>query len=301
MTQPERQVPVSVPEDPPNYNSSKSRSAWWLARQSPSDNLGDPGMLVMATTGNQFVKSLQNILAAYPFKNKKAYRGGGPLGGRSTLGIGSGGANTNFDIRVADGKWGPSTNAALWRYIAEITTPGLTADAPTEDTFIPPVREYLDAIERSASTRVVQPLALQAAVWAVSANQPKDFVRDMIRTSSRSHAIALREQIPDIIPPPWDTPTPAPERAVDAARGGVYEVWSTAERAIPPIPGSQLLDVPEEERSAARGGLVRRTTESAINNKTIAISIGVLAVGTVAAIVIVSRNRRKEEFGGGGR
>jgi hypothetical protein len=160
------------------------------------------------------VRYLQTNLSRHNFRHQKAYRGGGPLGGRAALGFGVGGANTDFTKPSVDGKWGPSTNAALWRFIAENAVPSLTDSAPSDSTFSANVLRYLDAIELSAKSRRIDPLALEAACWlvGVGTGATLNFVAQMAG-SGKVVSVAPPAMVAQVVPPVWNTSAPQPTRA----------------------------------------------------------------------------------------
>lgn len=113
-----------------------------------------------ATTGRAFIEQVQTILRGMTFGSRKAYRVDGPLGGGYVLGP----SNTDFGEVIVDGRWGPVTNAALWRAVAERSgaSIGLIGEASDFDTR---TLEYLDAIERAAQEQSLNTKAVEAAAW----------------------------------------------------------------------------------------------------------------------------------------
>jgi hypothetical protein len=223
---------MALPTSPPNYNSPATDSAWWLQHEDPVSRSTDSS-IVVATTGYAFVRYLQTFLSRHNFRNQKAYRGGGPLGGRAALGFGVGGANTDFTKPSADGKWGPSTNAALWRFVAENAVPSLTDSAPSDSTFTAGVLRYLDAIELSAKNRRIEPLALEAACWLVGSGGTGtglNFTSQMAG-NAKVVSVAPPDMVSRVVVPVWNTSAPQPTRAFALT---AIRMWPAAASERPP-------------------------------------------------------------------
>lgn len=221
---------MSIPQRAPNFNSADPDSAWWLYYAGPAPVLADA--VVFATTGYFFVRELQAQLARRSIRVRKAYRSGGPLGGGSLAGAGYGGANTDFGSVQVDGKWGPTTNAALWRLIAEQAVPSLGSDAPSASTFDATTLRYLDAIEQSAKDRRINALTIEAAAWLLVHADGPDWRLQMLPWARVGIPENMRSAV---VPPPWNTSPPAALRPVT---GLSVRSWLVADSAPPPLPAT---------------------------------------------------------------
>lgn len=190
--------------------TSQGRDGWFLVETSPRQYL--------VTNGRTFVERLQQILRHATFGARKAYRVGGPLGG----GYLTGPSNTDFGEVLVDGRWGPVTNAALWRYIAERASSNI-GGIPEQGDFDARSLEYLDAIEQSLRDRTISRKAMEAAlfVW-MSGSVPW----------SASSTIRLPE---GAVLPRWDFATSLPDNPVFAREGpGEWVRWNEGQ----PEPGT---------------------------------------------------------------
>lgn len=221
---------MSIPQRAPNFNSADPDSAWWLYYAGPAPVIADA--VVFATTGYFFVRELQAQLLRRTLRTRKAYRSGGPLGGGSLAGVGYGGANTDFGNVVVDGKWGPTTNAALWRLIAEQAVPSLSGDAPSASTFDATTLRYLDAIEQSAKDRRINALTLEAAGWLLVHSEDPNWRQQMLPWARVGIPENMRAAV---VPPPWNASPPA---AIRPVTGMSVRSWLVADSAPPPLPAT---------------------------------------------------------------
>jgi hypothetical protein len=204
--------------------SPEPDSAWWLFYERGVDSPNDA--LVLATTGFFFNRALQGLLSGYNFSIRKAYRAGGPLGGVSVGWGGARGANTDFGNVAIEGKWGPTTNAALWRFIAE-QSGSVISQVPVADDFDPITISYLDAIEQSAKDQRLNEKTIEAAQWVITYQGGYDWRRQMAPQSTVGvpSQIAARSVFPQ-----WNESPPRPTRPIAALE---LRVWPVSENPPP--------------------------------------------------------------------
>jgi hypothetical protein len=217
-----------IPQRAPNFNSPDPDSAWWLYYAGQDQSASNS--LVMATTGFFFVRQLQGILSRHSFRVRKAYRSGGPLGGVSVAGIGISGANTDFGAVQIDGKWGSTTNAALWRLIAEQASTSIGSSVPSASSFDPATLRYLDAIEQSSKDRRISPLAIEAAAWLITNAEELGWRSQMLPWPR----VAFPEEVRNaVVAPAWNTSPPQPTSPVT---GLTLRSWLSSDPSIPGLP-----------------------------------------------------------------
>lgn len=217
-----------IPQRAPNFNSPDPDSAFWLYYAGQDQSVAES--LVMATTGFFFVRQLQGILSRYSFRTRKAYRSGGPLGGVSVVGVGVSGANTDFGNVQIDGKWGPTTNAALWRLIAEQASPSIGSSVPSASSFDAVTLRYLDAIEQSSKDRRIYPLAIEAAAWLITNAEEINWRSQMLPWPRVAFPEDMRSAV---VPPVWNTSPPQPTSPVT---GLTLRSWLASDASIPGLP-----------------------------------------------------------------
>lgn len=204
---------MAFPSNPPNYNSANAMSAWWIER-------GAAEQSVVATTGNAFVKRLQNQLTEYfgALARNRVINALDPnihaySGGRADV------AEIRFDWTQigSDGNWGPVTNAALWRWVENQRAATVGADA------LHGLQFHLDQIELTVKNGRINFETLKAAIWA--ARHPTIGFAAM----AGKIELATTAMLGQITPPPWRHATPAP---VSAELGKFY-TWNPDTTPVP--------------------------------------------------------------------
>lgn len=198
---------MAFPSNAPNYNSATAMSAWWVER-------GASEQSVVATTGNAFVKRLQNQLTEYFLAlsrnapvigalnpNEHAYGGG-----RGDV------AEIRFDWHAIgnDANWGPVTNAALWRWVENQRASTVGDDA------LHGLQFHLDQIELTVKDGRINFETLKAAIWAAR-HSTIGFAAAMGKIE-----LATASMLNQITPPPWRHVAPAPA----AAELGKFYTWN---------------------------------------------------------------------------
>jgi len=241
--------------------TSPGRDGWFLVETSPRQYL--------ATNGRTFVERLQQILRHATYGDRKAYRVGGPLGG----GYLSGPSNTDFGEVLVDGRWGPVTNAALWRYIAERASSNIGM-IPEGGDFDARSLEYLDAIERSLADRTISRKAMEAAlfVW-MSGSVPW----------SASSTVRLPD---NAVLPRWDFASDIPANPLWAREGaGEWVRWNEGA----PEPG-QMTPAPPVTPSPPAPPTSERGPAGI--SKTTWVVGGIVVVGVLAGAAVLAKRYR---------
>jgi len=126
-----------------DWTSGTPGAAWWSADDiSGPEVQGEVAHYFVRATGRTLLRYLQGVLGAARPTARVAYAAG-----------------TTLPPLAYTEAWDAATNAALWRFVADAAAVPGTAPDPLSQT-------YLDAIERVASERRVNPRALAAAIWA---------------------------------------------------------------------------------------------------------------------------------------
>lgn len=268
---------MPIPTRAPNFNSAEPDSAWWLYYE------GDPGNLneavVFATTGYYAVRALQAALSRQTIRVRKAYRSGGPLGGVS-LGVGGvGGANTDFGAVQIDGSWGPTTNATLWRLIAEQASPSIGSSPTSSADFDPVTLRYLDAIEQSAKDRRPTPLAIEAAAWLLVHQDRPSWRSQMLPSPKVGIPDSMRSSV---VPPPWNASPPRPTRVVSAVDMRSWAAFDIAP-ALPATDGTPVRGGQQPPQPPSSPSLV------------VPIAAGVGVAALLAGIAFVAMRKKEDD------